>query len=119
MERVDSSPTTVLQAAWSVIHGQLLSQGYAVIDDEELTVSTGQWRMLARSSAREMGRPLKFAVVHDRLFAVLTDWPRAGETRAYPPEIPGVHSGDDFLRRLAKIKARTSHRPWLPEGPLG
>ncbi|SEF12771.1 hypothetical protein SAMN04489740_4285 [Arthrobacter alpinus] len=98
---------------------QLASRGYSFIDEADLTATSNQWRLAARESAAEQDRPMKTTIVRDRVFAVLMDWPRAGELCAYPPETAEVQNGDEFLRALGRIKGKRNRQAWLPEGLLG
>jgi hypothetical protein len=97
----------VLGNAQAEIHRQLTVQGYATVLEDDLTVSTSQWRAIAHDCADVLGRPLKTSAVLDRLYAVVLDWPGPGEQSTYPPEAPLAKTGNDFLRVLTGLRENT------------
>jgi hypothetical protein len=84
------------------------SSGFAVAQEESLTVSTGQWRAIAREVGRDIGRPLKTITVEDDLYAIVMDWPLEGERTAYPSSMPQVRDGRDFWVKLSALRKRSS-----------
>ncbi|ALV47854.1 hypothetical protein MB46_19465 (plasmid) [Arthrobacter alpinus] len=98
---------TYLSLAQAEIREQLSSRGYASIDEDELTVSTNQWRKIARDVADELDRPIKSTLAKGCIYAVLIDWPRANEVCAYPPCTKLATNGIDFLNQLTRPERKT------------
>lgn len=98
----------IILRARAEIELQLLERGYAFGPEDELRVSSREWRSLARDCGEGLDRPLKTTEVRDDLYAVLMDWPRDGEKNDFPSHAPELATCAQFHKYLATIQRSLS-----------
>lgn len=91
-----------LSSTQADIRQQLTTYGFASMDEDELTVSTNEWRRIARNIAADLDRPIRTTNTADRIYAVLMDWPKENEACAFPRYTKQALSGSHFFKQLTR-----------------
>lgn len=88
----------------SYLRNGLIEDGFVTVPVADLTVSVEVWRQIARTVARDLGRPVRTMLVGSDVTALLSDYPRDDVERA----------------RLAnRMRATSAAMPAYQEHPLG
>jgi hypothetical protein len=79
-----------------MIRAEFHARGEAQVDVQDIRISLDEWRKLARSVARELGRPVQTVASDTRAWAVLRDWPRDDREK---------HVHDEAMRKAMNAAA--------------
>lgn len=101
---IDIDQEIILHQTRAEIESQLLEKGYAFVADDDLRVSSREWRSLARDCAEVLDRPLKTSEVGCDLYAVLMDWPGENEKNDFPSHASPIATGAEFHKYLSTIQ---------------